>query len=112
VSVSIDRSLCIFNRCDTTFLTALGLRNIVNPPTRSNATLVLVFVNNVKWFILCTRTPIGNSDHSTIKLSPGIYSKNNHQQTTRCNTRRVRWRQCSPQNLDRLREMIASTELS
>ena len=113
---SLDQALCIvagdFNRFDMTFLTTLGLVNVVSFPTRLDSQLDHVYVNNPGIFSIKKRAPISNSDHCIIFMQPKIYSKSNHKLQARCNFRTLQRRNCSPENLEKLRDMIYFTDFS
>lgn len=51
-----------FDKLDiTTFVTTLGLRNLVNLSTSFYAALDLLLIDNANWFSVCNRAPIDNS---------------------------------------------------
>ena len=110
----IDNSLFLaggdFNHTELSFLTSMGLSNIVHFSTRDNAQLDQMLVNDSEIFSVHKKAPLANSDHCIIKVSPRIYSKTNHTHHTRSSQRKVVQRRCSPENLAALKEMIAETD--
>ena len=112
----IDHSLCIaagdFNRFDTSFLSTLGLVNLVHFPTRLHAQLDCFYVNNPNLFHICKQALIGTSDHCSIFLHPKVYSKFNHTAYTKSVSRTLKKRNCCPDNLDKLRNLVSSTDFS
>jgi hypothetical protein len=93
VSAYLDHSLFIFagdlNRSDTFFITSLGLTNTVNFPTRLDAQLDYVFVNDTNIFATRRSAPLGSSDHCVVSLVPKVYSKVNKRSNIRKPRRRL-----------------------
>ncbi|MGL5709064.1 MAG: hypothetical protein ACRDDF_12505, partial [Aeromonas sp.] len=114
--LKLDYSLCIvagdFNKMDTKFLTILGLSNLVNFPTRLNAPLDLIFTNCIQLFSIQKCAPLASSDHCVLKLCPTTYSRTNAHISSKRSSRTVKQRNCSTENLDKLRRLVASTDFS
>lgn len=112
----IDSSLCIvagdFNRFDTSFLTIIGLSNIVQFSTRCDAQLDFVFTNNTEIFSVKKRAPISNSDHCVIKVCPIIYGKTKTYMFPNKLSQTVKQRNCSLENIEKLKSMVAMTDFS
>ena len=114
--IGLEQSLCItagdFNRSDISFLTTSGLVNLVHFPTRLNAQLDGIFVNNPDIFFVEKRAPISTSDHCILFLQPKIYGKRSHYLQARSASRTIMRRDCSPDNLARLQHLVSSTDFS
>ena len=110
----VDTSLCViagdFNRCDKVFLTSIGLLNIIDFPTRLDATLDCVFTNRGQLFTARRCAPLSTSDHCIIKVCPKTAAKSSRNVLLLNRQRIVRQRNCSKENLEQLRAMIASTD--
>lgn len=71
-----------FNRYDMTFLTSgFSVRNIVNGPTRLDATLDLIFVDkclqsHYNESMVCIGPPVGSSDHNVVFVKPKVLEDN------------------------------------
>ena len=112
----IDTSLCIvagdFNRIDTKFLNLLGLHDVVHFPTRLNAQLDSIFTNDKHVFTVCNRAPLSSSDHCIIALQPKIYCKDNYRVFIKKDCRTIKHRNCSEENIEKLRDMLSTTDFS
>ncbi|MGL5707187.1 MAG: reverse transcriptase family protein, partial [Aeromonas sp.] len=112
----LECSLCViagdFNRFDTAFLTTLGLSNLVHFPTRLDVQLDAVFTNRTQLFQMQKRAPLSTSDHCILKVCPIVCSKHNQHTLLRRPSRTVKQRNCSDENLAKLKCMVASTDFS
>lgn len=109
-------SLCVvagdFNRFDTSFLSSLGMVNLVCFPTRNDAQLDALFVNNPTVFCAQRCAPLSTSDHCTLFLHPKIYCKSISRTLSRVCSRTIKKRNVSTENLNRLISLVASTDFS
>ena len=97
-----------FNSCDCSFLTSLGHLNVVDFPTRLNAHLDLVFINDVGTYVTRKRAPLSSSDHCIIRVLPKVYGK--HGKSTHIHhTKKVIYRSYSEENLQNLKNMFRTT---
>jgi hypothetical protein len=112
----LSSHICIvagdFNRTNTSVLSSLGLTDIVNFNTRENAKLDHVFTNNSSIFETRKYAPLGASDHCLIRTLPKIYSKSNHKEFTNIELRKIKWRNTSPENKQKLRDMLFLTDFT
>ena len=97
-----------FNSCDCSFLTSLGHLNVVDFPTRLNAHLDLLSINDVGTYVTRKRAPLSSSDHCIIRVLPKVYGK--HGKSTHIHLiKKVIYRNYSEENLQNLKKVFRTT---
>ncbi|CAH8651563.1 unnamed protein product [Schistosoma haematobium] len=87
-----------FNSCDCSFLTSLGHQNMVDLPTRLDAHLDFVFINDVGVYATRKRAPLPSSDHCIIRVLPKVNGKLG-KSTILHQTKKVKYRNYSEENI-------------
>lgn len=103
-----------FNRCNSNFISQLGLNDIVNFHTRADAQLDHVFLTELDGYRCRKLAPIGLSDHAVIQIIPENLMKSvRHRTSLSSQSRtRIRMRDLSAENVEHLKETIASTDFN
>ncbi|CAH8500208.1 unnamed protein product [Schistosoma mattheei] len=97
-----------FNSCDCSFLTSLGHQNVVDFPTRLDANLDVVFINDMGVYATRKRAPLSSSDHCIIRVLPKVYGKHG-KSTLLHQTKKVKYRNYSEENIRNLKNMFHTT---
>ncbi|KAH9585571.1 hypothetical protein MS3_00006782 [Schistosoma haematobium] len=87
-----------FNLCDCSFLSSLGHQNVVDFPTRLDAHLDFVFINDVDIYATRKRAPLSSSDHCIIRVLSTVYGKHG-KSTLLHQTKKVKYRNYSEENI-------------
>ena len=85
-------------------LTMLGMKNLVNFPTRLDTQLDHVLINDPSLYTTRRRAPLSNSDHSIVAAYPNIYSKENKQKLIRSEQKIIKMRNTSADQLQTFRD--------
>ncbi|KAH9580560.1 hypothetical protein MS3_00009173 [Schistosoma haematobium] len=97
-----------FNSFDYSFLKSLGHQNVVDFPTRLDAHLDFVFINDVGIYATRKRAPLSSSDHCIIRVLPKLYEKHG-KSTLSHQTKKVKYRNYSEENIRNLKNMFHTT---